>query len=175
MIAQNIIAKESAVKLLEKPSLFFQKKRVIEHVEILALPYYLFKAEICIKNGKDQKTRICIDGVSGEYAFVKENLNISDLLETEIEFKIEQEEAEVIANRAVNQFIVTNMRKSIFLQEVKITLLDTFSYPYWVGLYRTGQKGIKFDVIDGLTGQKQGPKMSPVFLKLILQQNESSF
>lgn len=175
MITQTMISKQSAIKLLEKPSILFQKKRSILHLEILSMPYYLFEADIIIKNGQNQHTTICVDGISGEYAFRNKNLNIQELQTSDIKFKINETKAKQIANRAVNQFIVTNMKKSILLEEVKINLIDTFSYPYWLGLYANDEKGIKFDVIDGLTGQKQGPKMIPVFIKLIIQQKETSF
>ena len=41
-------------------------------------------------------------------------------------------------------------------------------YPYWVGYYKR-KSGIDFEVIDALNGKKQGAKMKPVFIKLIMQ------
>jgi hypothetical protein len=41
-------------------------------------------------------------------------------------------------------------------------------YPYWIGYYKR-KKGYDFEVIDAVGGGKQGIKMKPVFIDLILQ------
>ncbi len=168
----NIIKKDKAIKILRKPTLFFQQKRKIVHVELINLPYYHFLSNIIIKNDEDRETNICIDGISGEYAFVDKELSSKYKNNYKIPFKVELEEAGKIANSAVNQFIVTRMKQSVSLEEVQIKLINTFKYPYWMGLFKKGKEGVQFDVIDGVTGKKQGPKMKPVFIELLLHQHE---
>jgi hypothetical protein len=41
-------------------------------------------------------------------------------------------------------------------------------YPYWIGYFN--RKGaLDFEVIDGLNAERQGAKMRPVFVNLLLQ------
>jgi hypothetical protein len=172
MDISNIIEKSKAIKIMEKPSFLFHKKRDILHAELIYIPYYLFLTEIILKNDDNIKVNICIDRISGEYAFVTQYhcFDISEHHRPNL--KIGMEEAKKVANRAVNQVIVAKMRQNISLDGVKIQLIKNFDYPYWLGLYKKGQKGLQFEVIDAITGKKQGPKMKPIFMEYMLHQDE---
>lgn len=172
MDISNIIKKSKAIKIMEKPSFLFHKKRDILHAELIYIPYYLFLTEIIIKKDDNIKVYICIDRISGEYAFVTHSYDFDVSEHRKLNLKIGVKEAKKVANRAVNQFIVAKMRQNISLDEVKIQLIRKFDYPYWLGLYKKGQKGLQFEVIDAITGKKQGPKMKPVFMEYMLHQNE---
>src|SRR6056297_167335 len=172
MDISDIIEKNKAIKIMEKPSFLFHKKRNILHAELIYIPYYLFLTEIVLKKDDNIKVNICIDRISGEYAFVTRSYDFAMSDHHKLNLQIGIEDAKKVANRAVNQFIVAKMRQNISLEEVKIQLIRKFDYPYWLGLFRKGQKGLQFEVIDAITGKKQGPKMKPVFMEYMLHQNE---
>jgi len=41
-------------------------------------------------------------------------------------------------------------------------------YPYWIGYFH--RKGaLDFEVVDGISGERQGAKMRPIFVNVLLQ------
>ena len=165
------IEKKQASVILQKPSNFLFRKREIKLTELIFLPYYLFEVKVVFSNNLEMRKLVCVDGIEGEYAFI-ENPKILDNgvrnNENILDLKIDKEKARDIAQRTVKDVILMRMKKGIVISEITTQYLYMLNYPYWIGLYRK-KRGVEFDAIDALTGQKQGIRMRPVLLKQVIK------
>ncbi|MGD8778011.1 MAG: hypothetical protein PVH88_03515 [Ignavibacteria bacterium] len=160
---------ELAIQKIEKKDNVFSIKKRVENLELKYLPYYLFKAEMTFKKDQSITQHICVDTINGEYAFVeREKLNLT---ENEIEINksnLDENEASLIAKNAVKSMLMVQKGKGTDLEKIELQLETVFNYPYWIGYYKR-KSGIDFEVVDAVNGKKQGVKMKPVFIKLIMQ------
>jgi len=51
---------------------------------------------------------------------------------------------------------------------IDLNIEGIVNYPYWIGYYKR-KDGVDFDVIDAVSGKKQGAKMKPVFIELLMR------
>ena len=169
----NILTKvnsELAIRKIEKKDSFLSNKKVVDNIELLHLPYYFFKSEINLSKGKSSIQHICVDGLMGEFAFVeREKIELlSDNINDDTELLISELEASSIAKNAVKSMLMVQKGKGIDLVSIDMEFVGMLKYPYWVGYYKR-KSGLDFEVIDAVNGKKQGAKMKPVFIKLIMQ------
>ncbi|MBU0473723.1 MAG: hypothetical protein KKF62_06125 [Bacteroidetes bacterium] len=162
------IDSNSAVKKIEKKDNIFSSKKLVNNIELLHLSYFLFKVEIKLKS-KIIIQHICIDGLSGEYAFVqKEHLKFTNESDEHTKLILTESQASKIAKSAITAMLMVQKGKGANLVSIDIKLISLIKYPYWIGYYKR-KNGFDFEVVDAVNGKKQGAKMKPVFVKLIMQ------
>jgi len=163
------IDERTAREILIKKENLFQRKRTLCKSELIQLSYYLFSAVYNLSNGKKEYSYIGVDTISGECAHINSPQRfLNEKSEDEFKKLISIEEAKIIANKFLINEILYRKKKRISLINIEIKLEALFEYPYWIGYFKRGS-GIDFNVIDGLTGQRQGPKMKSVFIKYLMQ------
>jgi hypothetical protein len=165
------IDKEKAEKLLtEKNGIWPVRNRIIK-VELFYLPLFIFTVSLKDKKGSRYQETISVDGIKGEFAFFRE----TDYDKTEkdmtnkFSFSMTEPMARNIAMGEYQRLLLKNNLKNSNTSEIAdlSTGLNVY-YPYWIGYYKR-KKGYDFEVIDAVGGGKQGIKMRPVFIDLILQ------
>ncbi len=159
---------DTAKKKIEKKDNIFSMKKNIQNIELVYLPYYLFRSEISTKD-KTIVQHICVDSLKGEHAFLQMKNLAGTEKSVEIEDKILSEaEALVIAKKEIKASLFLEKGKGLNLNEISISCEGVIKYPYWIG-YFNRKSGVDFEVVDAVNGKKQGPKMKPVFIQLIMQ------
>lgn len=162
------VNKETATVKIEKKDNIFSSKKLIKNIELVHLPYFLFKAEIILKR-KTIIQHICVDGLTGEFAFVeRENLKLMNDLDEQLVNMVSESQALKIAKNAILSTLMHQKGKGANLISLNLKLENNIMYPYWIGYYKR-KDGVDFDVVDAVNGKKQGAKMKPVFIKLIMQ------
>lgn len=162
------VNKEVAASKIEKKDNIFSGKKLIRNIELIHLPYYLFSAQIILKK-KTIVQHICVDGLTGEYAFVKrENLKLMGDIDELSKNMVNESQALKIAKNAILSTLMHQNGKGANLISLNLKLENNIMYPYWIGYYKR-KNGVDFDVVDAVNGKKQGVKMKPVFIKLIMQ------
>jgi hypothetical protein len=171
MFVTAIIEKHKAEELLSLTNSIWPARRKIIKVELFYLPLYLFTIDLEDKKGRQYQEMISVDGIKGEFAFFRETEYDQPAKEKINKFscKLTESMARQIAMEEYKRFMLKNNLKSgnhsrivIFSQGVQVF------YPYWIG-YIKRRNGYDFEVIDAVGGSKQGIKMRPVFIDLILQ------
>ncbi len=166
-----IITKQRAEELLSKASGLWPSRRKIVKVELFYLPVFIFTIDLEDKKGTHYSDMISVDGIRGEFAFFREDgFDIPrEEIATKIEFKLTENIAGKIAINEYQRFIYRkNMRNPNFLKIVSISRAKQFYYPYWIGYFRKSY-AYDFDVIDAVGGNRQGVRMRPVFMDLLLE------
>ena len=161
------IEKEKASELLssKKGLLFGQKRLPLQKIELIYIPYYLFKASVLV-TGKKLEVYLSVDAIGGTFGlFTEENLAFEKSPAGEFfDFAIAAEKAQIIAREEYRWFLIQHsLRKKNppvleYLKEYK-----KIYFPYWVGYYKE-KKGYDFRAIDGVSGKLEGIKMRRVFL-----------
>jgi hypothetical protein len=162
------INSDDATLLLKKPYNIFSSKKEIIKTELVYLLYYMFESEIIFSGGKIEKRNICVDTVSGDYAFFK-NIDMKYNAETEYpSVLIKPYEARNIAELTIKSNLMFEKGKGKKIDSIKIKEAGMIEYPYRIGYYKRKNR-IDFDVVDAVNGKLQGAKMKPTFIKLIMQ------
>lgn len=175
MFIASVISKIQAKKLLLKTKGPLSPNRKIIKVEFIYLPVYLFTINLEDTKGKLYTDKISIDGIIGEFAFFKEinyEVHQPDII-NKFDFIISEKKARDIAVREYERSLFKNNLKT--RNDVKITDLKPdkkIYYPYWIGYFKR-KRAFDFDVIDAVSGDKQGVKMRPVFINLLLQSSNN--
>jgi hypothetical protein len=166
-----LIDEQKAGVLLSATGGIWPRKRKIIRTELVTLPLYVFTARLSIPGKAEFTEMISVDAIKGEFAFYSE----PEYADTETEnlpgpgSEISEEEARKIA--------VTEYQRMLHKKNLRTrnhVTLDGLSnsrlvfYPYWIGYYRR-KNGYDFEVIDAVGGGRQGIRMRPVFIDLILQ------
>ena len=88
-----------------------------------------------------------------------------------IDFLIQPSEATDKGKEHIRRFLLQQSLKQKYRAELQnINLDNEIYYPFWIGyFYRKG--ALDFDVIDGVSGEKQGVTMRPVFIKFLMELN----
>ena len=163
------IDKDSAVKRLKQKENFFQRKKNICQSELIYVPYYLFSVNIHMENNKTVDFYVCVDTIIGECAYLKERKEIKSTASAlSAQSSIDAEMADERVRKFITNEILLKKKKLMNHKRMDISLETVFEYPYWIGYFRRDD-GIDFSAIDGVTGQKQGPKMKTMFIKYLLQ------
>lgn len=162
------INSDSALKeLAKKENVFAWTKNICRH-EMLYLPYFMFKCKVYSADNTSREFFICVDQLNGECAHINGTANVNNSNSLSGRSLITVEEAKENARKFLISEILYKKKKITFFENADITLTDTIEYPYWIGYYKT-TKGIDFNAIDAVTGQKQGPRMKAVFIKYLMQ------
>ncbi len=172
MYAISKIAEEKArIRLAKNPRPLTRKRQIIK-AELLYLPCYIFTIGIEILNKGESSEQVCVDAIQGQFAYFKgaKFIEFQPDSSRSYDFEISQNEAETIALEEYKRHLLKHSLKKKVHSTVKSIQFDKkIYYPYWLGYFR--RKGaLDFDVIDGLSAERQGAKMRPVFMNLLLQQ-----
>jgi hypothetical protein len=174
MYAQYHIDKENATKRLQAPARPLAKRRHILKVELFYLPNFIFFLQILQKNGTLSKAKIIVDGLEGVYATYRDAplLESPELPSRLIKSRLSIKEAEKSGLEEFRRFLLRfSLKKKSFSKIHSCKFEQEIYYPYWVGYFN--RKGaFDFDAVDGISGQRQGVKMKPVFMKAILANRE---
>ena len=162
------IDQEDAISRLKKPYNMFSSEKEIIKADLVYLPYYVFESRIILGSDKVEKRIICVDTISGDYAFF-EKLEIESKRDKFLSTnKIKPGEAMNIAKLTIQSNLMFEKGKGKKIKSINIVDSGMIEYPYWVGYFKRKNK-IDFDVVDAINGKSQGAKMKPTFIKLIMQ------
>ncbi len=171
MYVRPLIAQEQAQVLLAKPPRPLARKRKIVKAELFYLPCYLFNAKVDKRDGSSNSGQICVDAIKGSFAF---------FLGVEFDgLPIEPYRTSgfLLSVDSARQLGLDGYRRHLLLQSLKRreqASLHSFQfdkeiyYPYWIGYFRRKSR-LDFEVVDALSGQRQGVKMREVFIAALLQ------
>jgi hypothetical protein len=165
------IDKEKAGELLSRIEGIWPRKRKIIRSELLYLPVYVFTANLRDDKGTVYPEMISVDGIKGEFAFYteREYLNPAEEQDKRTDLAINEKTAGEIAEKEYRKILhKRNLRNRSQIYLDCLSESKLVCYPYWIGYFRR-KKGYDFEVIDGVGGAKQGIKMRPVFIDLILK------
>jgi len=174
MIIASVVSKTQAEDLLTKTKGLLSPRRDLVKIELIYLPVYLFALKLEDKRGRLLAERISVDGIRGEFAFFKDiNYDSSPPeIKNRFDFSLAEEEARKIAKREYQRILFKDNLKT--RNDVKITefgMGEKIYYPYWVGYFKR-KNAYDFNLIDAVDGGKQGMKMRPVFMDLLLQSSD---
>ena len=167
----SVVSRARAEELLAKAKGLLSPRRKLLKTELIYLPVYLFALKLEDKRGRAFDEKISVDGIRGEFAFVREiNYDPSPPHNRHrFEFGLTEQEARDIAEREYKRILFKDNLKTG--NDAKITGFQRgklIYYPYWIGYYKR-KKAYDFSIIDAVDGGKQGIKMRPVFFDLLLQ------
>lgn len=168
------IDREKALEILAKKPRPFTRKRNLLKIELLYLPSFLFLVRIKPDKGNRSVDYVVVEAIHGEFALMEKcDYSPEPFLPCRIyDFILPPAEAEAIALNQYERILLKKSLKNKSLAVVEsIELEKQFYYPYWIGYFRR-KRALDFDVIDGMSGNHQGPKMRPVFIELLLQKKE---
>ncbi len=176
MYVRALIGREQAQVLLAKPPRPLARKRKIFKAELFYLPCYLFNVKVDKRDGSSNSGQICVDAIKGSFAFF-----LGAVFDTSPSEPYRTSPFLLLANSA-RELGLDGYRRHLLLQSLKRreeASLQSFEfdkeiyYPYWIGYFRRG-RGFDFDVVDALSGQRQGVKMREVFIAALLQQEKGA-
>ena len=165
------IEKEKAEQLLTKKDGIWPVRKKIIKVELFYLPLFIFTVTLEDSKGSSYKETISVDGIRGEFAFfmATEYSQPEKEITGKVSFSLTELTARDIALGEYQRFLLkNNLRNSNISVIAGLTTGVQVYYPYWIGYYKR-KRGYDFDVIDAVGGGKQGIKMRPVFIDMILK------
>jgi len=171
MFIASVVSRTKAEELLTKTKGLLSPRRELVKIELIYLPVYLFALKLVDKKGRLLAERISVDGIRGEFAFFKDidyDSSPPDI-KNKFDFSLSEKEAREIANREYQRILFKDNLKT--RNDVKIIEFGPgkkIYYPYWVGYFKR-KNAYDFNLIDAVDGGKQGMKMRPVFMDLLLQ------
>lgn len=175
MFIAPIIGKLQAEDLLSKTNELWPVKRKMIKVELIYLPIYLFTLKLQDNKGRLYSEVISIDGLMGEFAFFNETNNNPVPADpgNNFSFKLSEEKAREIANREYRRLLYqNNLKTRTDAKIMDFSRVRQIYYPYWIGYFKR-KRAYDFDVIDAVSGGKQGIKMRSVFIALLLHVSNS--
>ena len=165
------IDKSQALQHLAKRPRPLAKKRRIIKAELLYLPCFIFTIEIESSKKSISSEQVIIDGIQGQFAFFKGG-KFEEHLPPEAriyDFEISKKEAEKIALEDYKRALLKHsLKKKVDVAVKSIRFDKEVHYPYWIGYFH--RKGaLDFEVVDAISAERQGAKMRPIFVNLLLQ------
>lgn len=161
------INRDEAISRLKKPYNLLSSRKDIIKADLVFLPYYVFESRICFSKDKEEKRIICVDTISGDYAFFR-NLDLKTKREKLFYIQlIEPGEAINIARKTIESNLMFEKGKGRNIKSINVTDSGMIEYPYWMGYFKRKNR-IDFDVVDAINGSSQGVKMKPTFIKLLM-------
>jgi len=168
-IASLLSSRQAEDKLSDKSAFWFFRKKIIK-VELIYLPMYLFSVKLEDTKGHIYSDKVSIDGIKGEFAsFIEPEYKNRPEVKAISDFVLTEEEAKKVAEDEYSRYLFENNLKT--QNKVRVTDLSPgikIFYPFWIGYFKR-QKAYDFNVIDAVNGSKQGVKMRPVFIELLLR------
>ena len=169
-VVSRVEKSRALTQLTKKPQPLSRRRNIIK-VELLYLPSYLFTITIVSSNRGTSSEQVCIDGIQGQFAFFKDADFVKEPPDKSriYNFVISQNDAEKIALEDYKrQLLKHSLKKKVTVMVKSIQFESKIHYPYWIGYFH--RKGaLDFEVIDGLSAERQGVKMKPIFVNLLLQ------
>jgi hypothetical protein len=170
MFIPAIIERLKAEELLCHTNGIWPAKRKMMKVELLYLPMYIFNIKLEDRKGRQNQDMVSVDGIKGEFSFFMETDYEDQIKEKRdiLSWNLTETMAREIGMKEDQRFLLKNN-----LRNSNTNVIMSFShgvqvyYPYWMGYFKR-RKGFDFEVIDAVGGDKQGVKMRPVFIDLIL-------
>lgn len=168
------IEEQRAKAILSKHPRPLAKKRKIIKVELFYLPNYVFNVEIENRKAKVNLMKICVDGIEGHFAYYDET-ELTEKPATQgksADFNISADEAMKLGKDEFHRMVLRqSLKKRDEITIRSITFDKIVFYPFWIGYFK--RKGAyDFESIDALSGQRQGVKMKPVFIRALLNEAE---
>ena len=163
------------VHLAKQPRPLTRKRKIIK-AEILYLPCYIFTVQIESTKKGTSSEQVCIDGIQGQFAFFKGGKFVNKIpAESRVyDFKISQNEAK---KRALDDYkrelLKQSLRKKVDVMVKTLQFDKKIHYPFWIGYFH--RKGaLDFEAIDAISAERQGAKMRPIFVNVLLQKKAHS-
>ena len=163
MFIKPLVSKETAREaFLEKRGFF--RKPVLERVELVYLPYYVFTVEVSLPENRE--VHLGLDGIEGVFSFFNPKVELAEESPGEaFDFILPPGEAEKKALEEYRWMVIREGIRKKSPPEVKeVRERKQVKYPYWVGYYRRGAR-YDFKMIDAVSGGFAGIKMRRVLLK----------
>jgi hypothetical protein len=167
LLVRAAVSKEDAEKRLRirAPWPPFFKVRM-EKTELAWLPHYLFTI-VLKRRGSEERVETAVDAVAGHFAHWKaepERMESAAGREFEIGFKLTPDEAKARLIEQYRWVLISTALKTRKRFEIKEILPGPRAYyPFWAGYYRTRDKW-RFEVIDAVSGMRQGGKVREALL-----------
>jgi hypothetical protein len=152
------------------------RMRVIEKIELVGVPHYLFEVEI--KDSPAGPASVAVEAVEGTVAVMEpgaeffegddRDLRRSRLPAVTLPVVLTREEAEVKVRTDFRWILLSRALRR--RQAHEITAVrggELFSYPYWLGYYRRRGRW-DFEAVDAVSGMGQGSTMRRVILKALV-------
>ena len=175
MFVTSVVSRPKAEELLTKTKGLLTPRREMVKIELIYFPLYLFALKLEDKRGRHLAEKISVDGIRGEFAFIKEIDYASsppDNKKNIFDFHLDEKEAREIADREYQRILFKDNLKT--RNDVKIIEFGRgkkIYYPYWAGYFKR-KNAYDFTLIDAVDGGRQGMKMRPVFMDLLLQSSQ---
>ena len=163
MFIKPLVSEEFAREGFRKKRGFFRRP-VLERVELVYLPYYVFTVAVLLPEEKE--VHLGLDGIEGMFSFFNPEVEMTEESAGEtFDFVLPPEEAE---RRALEEYrwmvIREGIRKRTPPRVKEVRERKQVQYPYWIGYYRRGER-YDFQAIDAVSGGLAGIKMRRVLLK----------
>jgi hypothetical protein len=171
MYAKPFINKAQAESTLSKKNTLFLGGKKIIKIDLVYLPVFLFAVKCEDSRGRVYDDIVSVDGIKGEFAFYTDVEFDSSPSDAKIfaDFKITESEALEIARVAYSRYLYKSNMKTRNNAVIKsINPREKFHYPYWIGYYKR-KNGLDFDVVDAIGGVKQGVRMRPAFINMLIE------
>jgi hypothetical protein len=169
------IEKSSALIHLAKQPRPLSRKRKIIKAEVLYLPYYIFTVQIESSKKGVSSEQVCIDGIQGQFAFFKGGqFTEENFVKSRVyDFGISQIEAKKRAFEDYKrELLKQSLRKKVDVTVKSIQFEKKIYYPFWIGYFH--RKGaLDFEAIDAISAERQGAKMRPIFVNVLLQKKSA--
>ena len=175
-IEPKLTADEARVQLKKGKLHFFQSPKILK-ASLVYLPCYQFHAEVETRPGEMVQEFFCVDAVYGDFAFLDlQVLNTTTIPQNnsqQAKFILSLEKARKIAESAYSKHVLQlNLRRKTKAQIKSLIDGVPIFYPYWIGFFKK-KSNLDFNVLDAISGQQQGVKMKPVFVKLLLNSQKT--
>jgi hypothetical protein len=161
-----LVSRERAEAKLPLPSLVPPfRRQPLSKVELAFLPHFLFRLDLQAGN-RTSEVKAAVDGILGHFALWRKEATAPVPAEGEFEFPFVLTEEEA-RKRLLDQYrwvlISSAIKMRRLFQPRQVALLARFYYPFWVGYFRAGDQW-KFEILDGLSGMRQGGKVRDAFM-----------
>jgi hypothetical protein len=147
----------------------------MKKVELVHLPYYIFRATVSQGDAEHEITA-CVDGIACGFSFFNSNgVAFRDEASGEVfDFRISAEEAERACRDGLRWHLVRQGLRLKVKPSVKaIHSVEGIYYPYWIAYFRR-RGSYEFRAADAVTGEIQGVRMRNAFLTAFSQGEVSS-
>lgn len=168
---QPKVSPEDAKKILVKrPKLSLRRRRDMRKMELLYLPYYLYRAVIS-QGGEQHEVLVCTDGISCGFSFfdTRQTAFCDEASGEVFDFVVSAEES--------RRTCLDNLRWHLLRQGLRLKVRATVGeirdagkiyYPYWLAYFK-GDGGYDFRIADAVTGEIQGVRMRRTLLAAFSQ------
>jgi hypothetical protein len=148
------------------------RRRVLEKLELLGLPHYLFQVEVAAAN-ETKTVAVAVEAVDGTVAVLEGGAAFSEESKvTPLPAVLTLEEAR---DRVRTEFrwnlIAQAIKRKKHFQIKKVEGGELFYYPYWAGYYRRRGKW-EFELMDAGSGMVQSSTVRRAVLKALCLMNQ---